>query len=44
MFTLVSSRYQGASLVVTSNKPFSDWGGIFGDEIVAADGSWMVVV
>ena len=36
MFTLVSSRYERASLIVTSNKPFSDWGGIFGDEIVAA--------
>src|SRR5216117_3142523 len=36
MFTLVSSRYERASLIVTSNKPFSAWGEIFGDEIVAA--------
>src|SRR5262249_9684139 len=36
MFSLVSSRYERASLIVTSNKPFSGWGEIFGDEIVAA--------
>jgi DNA replication protein DnaC len=36
MFTLVSSRYERASMVVTSNKPFSAWGEIFGDDIVAA--------
>jgi DNA replication protein DnaC len=36
MFMLVSSRYERASLIVTSNKPFSAWGEIFGDEIVAA--------
>ena len=35
-FQLVSSRYERASLIVTSNKPFSAWGEIFGDEIVAA--------
>jgi DNA replication protein DnaC len=36
MFSLVSARYERASLVVTSNKPFSAWGEIFGDEVVAA--------
>src|SRR3954466_6376550 len=36
MFMLVSRRYERASLVVTSNKPFSSWGEIFGDDIVAA--------
>jgi DNA replication protein DnaC len=35
MFMLVSSRYERASLIVTSNKPFSAWGEIFGDEVVA---------
>jgi DNA replication protein DnaC len=35
MFMLVSSRYERASLTVTSNKPFSAWGEIFGDEVVA---------
>jgi DNA replication protein DnaC len=35
MFELVSSRYEKASMVVTSNKPFSKWGEIFGDDAVA---------
>ena len=36
MFALVSSRYERASMIVTSNKPFSRWGEIFGDDVVAA--------
>jgi DNA replication protein DnaC len=36
MFMLVSSRYARASLIVTSNKPFSGWGEIFGDDVTAA--------
>ena len=28
MFMLVSRRYERASLIVTSNKPFSAWGEI----------------
>jgi DNA replication protein DnaC len=36
MFSLVSARYERASMIVTSNKPFSAWGEIFGDEVVAA--------
>jgi len=35
-FQLVSSRYEHASLVLTSNLPFSSWGGVFGDQAVAA--------
>ena len=35
-FQLVASRYEHASLIVTSNKAFSAWGEIFGDDIVAA--------
>jgi DNA replication protein DnaC len=35
MFSLVSARYERASVIVTSNKPFSGWGEIFGDEVVA---------
>ena len=35
-FQLVSSRYEHASLVLTSNLPFSSWGGVFGDQVVAA--------
>ena len=36
MFMLVSRRYERASLIVTSNKPFSGWGEIFGDDVAAA--------
>ena len=36
MFELVSSRYERASMIVTSNKPFSRWGETFGDDVVAA--------
>src|SRR5829696_6340689 len=36
MFMLVSRRYERASMIVTSNKPFSSWGEIFGGDVVAA--------
>ena len=36
MFMLVSRRYERASMIVTSNKPFSAWGEIFGHDIAAA--------
>jgi DNA replication protein DnaC len=36
MFGLISARYERASVIVTSNKPFSAWGEIFGDQVVAA--------
>lgn len=36
-FQLVSKRYEKGSIIVTSNKPFEQWGDIFaGDEVVAA--------
>src|SRR4051812_26920517 len=35
-FQLVSSRYERASLIVPSNKPFGRWGEVFGDDVVAA--------
>ncbi len=35
-FQLVSSRYERASLIVTSNKVFGRWGEVFGDAVVAA--------
>jgi DNA replication protein DnaC len=35
-FQLVSSRYEHASLVLTSNLPFSGWATVFGDQAVAA--------
>ena len=36
MFMLVSRRYERAAMIVTSNKPFSAWGEIFGDDVTAA--------
>lgn len=35
-FQMVSSRYERASSILTSNKPFGRWGEVFGDDIVAA--------
>lgn len=34
-FQLVSARYERGSIVLTSNKSYGDWGGIFGDPIIA---------
>jgi len=34
-FRLVARRYERASLIVTSNKSFLDWGEIFNDPVVA---------
>lgn len=36
LFQLVSKRYEKGSIILTSNKPFRDWGRIFNDETVAA--------
>ena len=35
-FQLISARYERASVIVTSNKPFGRWGEVFGDAVVAA--------
>ncbi len=35
-FQLISARYERASVLVTSNKPFGRWGDVFGDAVVAA--------
>jgi DNA replication protein DnaC len=35
-FQLISARYERASVIVTSNKPFGRWGEVFGDDVVAA--------
>jgi DNA replication protein DnaC len=35
-FQLVSSRYEHASLILTSNLAFARWGDVFGDQTVAA--------
>jgi DNA replication protein DnaC len=34
-FQLVSARYERGSIILTSNKSYSDWGTIFGDPIIA---------
>ena len=34
-FQLMARRYESASTVLTSNKPFDEWGDIFGDEFLA---------
>lgn len=35
LFQLVSARYERASIILTSNKSYGDWGSIFGDPIIA---------
>jgi DNA replication protein DnaC len=35
-FQMVSKRYEKGSIIITSNKPFEQWGDIFNDEIVAS--------
>ena len=35
VFQLVSRRYERGSIVVTSNKSFSEWGQVFGDDVLA---------
>ena len=35
-FQLISKRYERGSIIVTSNKPFEQWGEIFSDDVVAA--------
>lgn len=34
-FRLLSRRYEKASIILTSNKSFSDWGDVFGDHVLA---------
>lgn len=36
-FRLVSARYERGSMVLTSNKSFSEWGEVFGDAVLATD-------
>lgn len=35
-FQLVAKRYEKSSIIITSNKPFEEWGQIFADDVVAA--------
>jgi DNA replication protein DnaC len=36
VFQLVARRYERGSVLLTSNKAFSEWGSIFGDEVLAS--------
>ncbi len=35
LFRLIARRYEKASLILTSNKRFIDWGELFGDQVLA---------
>ena len=35
-FTLVSARYERGSIILTSNKGFSEWGELLGDSVIAS--------
>ncbi len=35
-YQVISKKYEHSSIIITSNKPFSDWGGIFNDDVIAA--------
>jgi len=35
-FQLINARYEHAATVLTSNKGFEDWGGVLGDDVMAA--------
>ncbi len=35
-FHLINARHERASTVLTSNKGFEEWGGVLGDEVMAA--------
>jgi DNA replication protein DnaC len=35
VFQLVSRRYERGSMIITSNKSFTEWGGVLGDEVLA---------
>jgi DNA replication protein DnaC len=35
-FQLIARRYEKSSIIITSNKPFEEWGQIFADDVVAS--------
>lgn len=35
LFDLVTARYEQAPIVLTSNRTFSEWGGLLGDDVLA---------
>ena len=36
VFQLVTRRYERGSIILTSNKAFSEWGQVFGDDVLAS--------
>jgi DNA replication protein DnaC len=36
VFQLVARRYERGSILATSNKAFSEWGQVFGDDVLAS--------
>jgi DNA replication protein DnaC len=36
VFQLIARRYERGSILLTSNKAFSEWGGVFGDDVLAS--------
>ena len=36
VFQLVSRRYERGTMIITSNKSFTEWGGVLGDDVLAA--------
>ncbi|MFE9132571.1 IS21-like element helper ATPase IstB [Streptomyces sp. NPDC007355] len=36
VFQVIFKRYEKGSIILTSNKTFSEWGQVFGDEVLAA--------
>lgn len=35
-FQLIAARYEKRSTVLTTNQPFSKWGDVFGDNVIAS--------
>lgn len=35
-YQVISKKYEHTSIIITSNKPFPDWGDIFNDDVIAA--------
>jgi IstB-like ATP binding protein len=36
VFQLIARRYERGSILATSNKAFSEWGQVFGDDVLAS--------
>ncbi|PRX46785.1 IstB-like ATP binding protein [Nonomuraea fuscirosea] len=35
VFQVISKRYETGTILLTSNKAFSEWGSVFGDDVLA---------